>query len=361
MEKVKIDLYISDLLYSYDCVIVPDFGGFVANYASAKLQAVQHKLHPPSKRISFNRQLQNNDGLLTNHIAGKREISYSEAKDLVKSFVTQSTQELNAGDHIKIEKVGTLFLDAEKNIQFIAENKTNYLLDSFGLESFRALPIQREGAEERIKEKINQQKPLIREEARKNKSKFSRIAAAAALFGLIGLSAIFLQIKFNWLNNSSTNYSALNLNFNAKKPTYQPKELSFEIEKIAPFGKIEHAPLKEGIFPFVTATGEMSGVFVDNRKEKTEAKKDNTFVSKSLHSLGLSYHVVGGCFSSEENAQTFYKQIQKEGFEARLLGSYKKYQAVSLGSFNSRKEAINLLAKVRNQDHPKAWLLIKPY
>ena len=69
MQNIKIDVYISDLLYSYDCVVIPDFGGFVANYASAKVQAVQHKITPPSKKISFNKNLRTNDGLLNNYIA----------------------------------------------------------------------------------------------------------------------------------------------------------------------------------------------------------------------------------------------------------------------------------------------------
>lgn len=361
MERVKIDLYISDLLYSYDCVIVPDFGGFVANYAAAKLHPIQHKFQPPSKKISFNRQLQNNDGLLTNHIAGKKEISYAKAKDLIKAFVDQSMQELKAGDRIKIEKVGTLFLDKEKNIQFIAENTVNYLPDAFGLESFRALPIQREGAEERIKKKINQQKPLIKEKQLKNKQGYSKIAMAAALFGMVLIGAFFLQLKFNWLNTSSLNYSALNINLNAAKADYQAKEFSFAENKIPLTEKISHANLLDGIVPYVTASGENTGIFVDNREAKIKSKKDNTLVFGKSHSLGLSFHVVGGCFSSEKNAQSFLSRLQKEGFEAKLLGQYKKYQAVSIGSFNNREDAIQLLAKVRNLNHPKAWLLIKPY
>jgi hypothetical protein len=120
MQTVKIDLYISDLLYSYDCVIVPEFGGFVANYAPAQIQAVQHKFTPPSKKISFNKNLNNNDGLLTNHIAERRSISYDEANTIIRSFVSKSLAGLNQGDKIQIEKVGVLYLDPEQNIQFKA-------------------------------------------------------------------------------------------------------------------------------------------------------------------------------------------------------------------------------------------------
>ena len=96
--------YINDLLYRYDCVIVPDFGGFVANYASAKIQPIQHKLTPPSKQVSFNKNLKTNDGLLTSHIAQRKSIAYEEAKDLIEAFVSQSIEGLNKGDKIQIEK-----------------------------------------------------------------------------------------------------------------------------------------------------------------------------------------------------------------------------------------------------------------
>jgi hypothetical protein len=38
---MKIEQYISELLYKYDCVIVPGLGGFVANYKSATIQPIQ--------------------------------------------------------------------------------------------------------------------------------------------------------------------------------------------------------------------------------------------------------------------------------------------------------------------------------
>ncbi len=66
---MKIDQHISDLLYCYDCVIIPDFGGFVANYRSAEIDKKRNILYPPSKGIIFNKNLVHNDGLLANKIA----------------------------------------------------------------------------------------------------------------------------------------------------------------------------------------------------------------------------------------------------------------------------------------------------
>ena len=43
--------YISELLFLHDCVIVPEFGGFVGNKKSAQLNKTTGTLTPPSKQI----------------------------------------------------------------------------------------------------------------------------------------------------------------------------------------------------------------------------------------------------------------------------------------------------------------------
>ena len=63
---MKIDLAysISQLLYRYDCVIIPGFGGFVTQFKSAAIDRQAHSIYPPSKEVSFNSMLVKNDGVL---------------------------------------------------------------------------------------------------------------------------------------------------------------------------------------------------------------------------------------------------------------------------------------------------------
>ena len=42
------------LLKENDCVIIPDFGGFVANYFEAKVDLPTQEFYPPGKRIACN-------------------------------------------------------------------------------------------------------------------------------------------------------------------------------------------------------------------------------------------------------------------------------------------------------------------
>ena len=70
---MTLDHYISDLLEDHDCVIIPDFGGFIGNYASARINPVNHRIDPPFRKITFNKLLVHNDGLLAAYIAKKEE------------------------------------------------------------------------------------------------------------------------------------------------------------------------------------------------------------------------------------------------------------------------------------------------
>ena len=100
---------------------------------------------------------------------------------------------LNKGDKIHIEKVGTLFLDPERNVQFVAEEQNDFLLESFGLGGFRVQPIKREGAQERIEKKIEKVKigdPVeISVDAYPNKTFYGKVftikSAAASQFSVI--------------------------------------------------------------------------------------------------------------------------------------------------------------------------------
>lgn len=354
MEQVKIDLYISDLLYRYDCVIVPDFGGFVGNYKSASLHTIQHKLKAPSKQISFNKNLRSNDGLLSSHIAKRKSIAYEEAMNLINSFVQQANTQLEQGDKLHIEKVGTLFLDPEKNIQFRPEEQNDFLLDSFGLSDFRVQPIKREGEQERLEKKIKESIPKIKELPVAKKKRYW--PAAAVVLAFVGLS-IFVNNQYDIIDSNHLNLSSV---FTANKTAkYQSKTFSSDYSKLE---AKEESQLEftNAIEAFVHSDGTKTNLFVDNRSADLIAEEDNTAVASALDQT-LSFHVIGGCFSQLANAEGLLNKLQAQGYSAKLLGDYKNLHPVSYGSFATKEEAISFLSKIKAEENKAAWLLVKSY
>jgi hypothetical protein len=71
---------IRELLMSHDCVVVPGFGGFLANYSPARVDKASSTLHPPRKVLSFNKNLVHNDGLLIGVMAKRGPLSRNRFK-----------------------------------------------------------------------------------------------------------------------------------------------------------------------------------------------------------------------------------------------------------------------------------------
>jgi hypothetical protein len=350
MEAVKIDIYISDLLYSYDCVIVPEFGGFVANYAPAKIKEVQHQFLPPSKQISFNKNLKNNDGLLTNHISQRNKISFQEANQLIRAFVDKSLTGLKNGDKIKIDKVGELYLDPEGNIQFNEEEQNDFLLDSFGLQSFRALPIARATVEEKIQEKLSSGE-LFKGNKRKQGGMLWKVAAG--IFFLI-TSGLLLNQHYEKGSFDHLEYGFFSPNVEVEA-TYKPSamnDLSPKDATIPPSSSLDN----EDAFFYQPADAEPTRIWVETAERETNSKVDNTKVVTSTKTNG-GFHVMGGCFSQYENAQRLNAQLNKLGYSSQILGRYKNLHAVSYGSFANREDAVRMLRKVQKEHNSNAWIL----
>jgi hypothetical protein len=77
---------VAELLYKHNCVIIPDFGGFITNYKETGFEESRNLISPPCKKVAFNQILVENDGLLVNHWAQKKGISYTESFKNVSDF-----------------------------------------------------------------------------------------------------------------------------------------------------------------------------------------------------------------------------------------------------------------------------------
>jgi hypothetical protein len=130
---MRLDPFISDLLFDHDCVILPEFGGLVANYRSAKLNSISHVIQPPSKSIGFNPSLKYNDGLLSNYISAALGITYKEAAEQLTQTISGYQQLLASEGRFSIDRIGVFYKDRFGQVQFIPEEKENFLVASFGL------------------------------------------------------------------------------------------------------------------------------------------------------------------------------------------------------------------------------------
>lgn len=315
---MALDKYISDLLYRYDCVIVPGFGGFIANRVSAKNIHNQHKFLPPTKEIAFNKHLDKNDGLLANYLMKAKKISYSHAIDIIDETVVLWKNELDQSNTFDIKKVGSFRLNEDRNLEFTADESVNYLTDSYGLSKFTSLSIKRDKSIGDLKQ-LHKTKTVP-------KTNYTRkiVRYAAVIVPFIAISAL-----------SYYQYSDSISNMTNAKISISPNNTNVEV----------NVPVK-----------------TETKKEEITVKPAETkeVLTVPVVNKPLKYHVISGAFRLEKNANKNIRILNKKGIEAKLIGQNKSgLHIVSYKSFSNFRDAKKFLLAIKAKDNNKAWILKK--
>jgi nucleoid DNA-binding protein len=319
---MKIELYIAQLLYRYQCVTIPGFGAFLTEIQSAQLIENSHSFFPPKKMVSFNSHLKNNDGLLANHIAQAEKTSYDYAVSAIEYEVLSWKKALQETRTFTIKNIGVLSLNAENNIHFIPNEQTNYLAQSFGLTSFVSPVVKREI--EFTKPEITPELAIVAEE----KPLFNFVPETRKTNPYLKYAAIFI------LGVGATGSIGY--------PLYQNQIASETV-------LVETAVQKQVQNKIQQAT-----FFIQSPMPAV------TLSLKSNKETKMPYHIVAGAFRSEANAEKRYNQLIAKGFKARVLGINKNgLYPVLYGSYISFAEAENEKKEIIETDNPEAWILIQ--
>ena len=124
---INVSKHIYDLLFEHDCVIIPNFGGFVANYAPSKYDSSKNIITPPKKHLLFNKNLINNDGLLVHRVSALEQLSYDQALKVVQEYSSSLLSQLNAAKRIELSGVGILFL-SDNQYRFKSDERARIYL-----------------------------------------------------------------------------------------------------------------------------------------------------------------------------------------------------------------------------------------
>jgi CCDC81-like prokaryotic HU domain 1/CCDC81-like prokaryotic HU domain 2/SPOR domain len=134
--------HIRTLLRDHDCVIIPDFGGLIADYAPARIHPVRHTLAPPAKRVAFNQSLTRNDGLLVDALSQHLHLSPAQARQLVREVVGRMQAELESGQRTELSGIGVFHRAAGRGLDFEYTGTDNLLAASFGLPELVSRPVR---------------------------------------------------------------------------------------------------------------------------------------------------------------------------------------------------------------------------
>ena len=308
---MQLETYISDLLYRYECVTIPEFGSFLTQSVSATIDEASNTFHAPKKVVSFNEQIQKNDGLLAHYIADVEKIPFEIANKKITKRVKILKSNLTQGETLTFKNIGDIQFNTEGKILFEPSYRLNYLTDSFGLSEFVSPSVTREVYKEKV-ENIEKVIPIaITPEKRKIRPYLKYAAVALIALTVGGL------VASNFYVNQIEQHNQL-----------AQEEATKQLDT-----KIQQATFNLNPLPAITLN-----------------------VTKQTG----NYHIIAGAFRVEENCDKKISQLKTDGFSARKIGAnkYGLHQVV-YASYEGRLDALKALRTIKKTDNKDAWLLVK--
>ncbi len=321
---MNMEAIISELLQSHECVMVPELGGFVAQYKSAHVHPITHLIAPPSIQIGFNKHLNNFDGLLSSRVSQKLGITLMEANYEVTQWVKTIQTHLAQGHKALLPGLGVLWVDHQGQTQFIPSDDIKQSAQHFGLQPVSLHYINRPAA-------------------RKETSITSRPMRDLKKWVAIGAAALTLGIGFF---------------------AYSTQHPQMDFAGLGSWGK---TPVISLYHPHATQLAELQPEVASNTETEIQKLWNTTFVSHeepiakkvspekttSQNVWGKSW-VVGGVFKTKENAEVLLQSMKQKGFKNAVIIPFQEFYYACYGTASSEKDEAILRAQVQRVD-PHAW------
>jgi len=339
--------FVKDLLFQHDCVIIPGFGGFVANYRSAAINYNLNTFSPPGKDISFNRSLTNNDGLLIAHISEIMAMSYVDARNWLNARVKEWKRKLEKGKKVILNDIGTFQMGKDKNLIFEPANTVNYLVNSYGLIDFQFAPLEEYTKVNVTGRKALKEKP---EHIRSGKT-LRRVLIAVPAVVILAL----LPLEMNWVN-VRLDFSSLNpfghkTKIEGVTPAKVPGEKKVTVAIPAKQATTQHAVKDDNISNARETGGNVLNERVDKPVEKADVKK--------AVMAAPQYFIITGSFKNKSNAYTLKNRLEQKGKHVVIMNGPNGFYRVAMGGFADKKLALGQLKEQRKYPQGKYYWLLK--
>ena len=104
---ISIVEHIEYLMMRHDCVVIPGWGAFIANYSPATRREDSSTLFEcPRRTIGFSTSIVHNDGLLAQSLVRREGLSYDAAMRHINDSVAAFRRQLECGNEVSMGNVG---------------------------------------------------------------------------------------------------------------------------------------------------------------------------------------------------------------------------------------------------------------
>jgi len=356
----RLFIHIERLLMTNDCVIIPEFGGFVLHPCPAAYQPEKHRFCPPGKGIVFNPTLKHYDRLIPESYIQMYGMSFEDAHITFRKDIEDLSHILDKERSVCFDKIGVLRKDDDGKLVFEAEQNSSFVaLKPYCLYPFHLPPVAKD-----VQKLQTETSQTIKLETKHKRVVY--LPMRHTLLRVIGVSAaavalfLFVSMPVNDMGSSSHSASLI------------PSEMVLKGEERKL--KIENGELKfeenEGenqLFSYTEKVEEMIQSFdiVTNETKDSTVEKELVTVSqpniKSIEATSQKiYYAIIGSFTSEKQANLFIQQINMPELSNIGIVINEERVRVYADKFDKRDDAQNYILRLRaNEKLKDTWLFIQ--
>jgi len=309
--------HIEFLLHEHNCVIIPEFGGFVVNTIPARRDGFA-TFHAPVSELVFNRDLLHNDGLLAQSYMKSDNLTFEAAMQQIELAVQELKQQLREQRQVALGKLGSFTLNDDKRFVYSPAPFVQPAL--FGLTKATLKPL------------IQMHAPVTPAKSGNGQKRWRTVAVSAAAVAAIAVFMFILPVNDTTIGRQSAQMiSESGLFRNRAAQAEQPaapatevtNELPAEVQVAADNGESHAAPAP----------------LIDDSRPV--------------------YYIVMGVYERSDVAEQITTQLLNEGFPQTKWLERPGRIDVYAATFTDRAEAETYLREIHraHPTHRDAWIL----
>lgn len=343
----ELSRHIEILLLDNDCVIVPNFGGFMAHHRAAEYMDDIAMFYPPQRTLGFNPQLKLNDSLLAQSYVEAYDISYPEAVRRIENEVEEIMQLLSINGLYEFHGIGTVSMKADGRMEFEPctaglLTPSLYALNSFDIELLKVekpatikvpvtpvnMVVPKEATLEDVEEELDTTMDEDDGEIHISIQMLRNIVAAA----MVLLLFVFTSIPAGRGSSNVSTCSVIDTELISSmvKNYIQAEGIVFQPKQLVVSDSVDNDQVT------------MEAV-ADTLKEEKEVQKEEVVAAKEMFAIVLASKV------SKAGADEYVTNLKAQGLKEAGVYERGTMRKVIYGNYSTEAEAQDALREMRQK------------
>ena len=358
---MELQRHIEIQLLANDCVIVPDFGGFMTHQIPAHYDTGDYSFVPPMRTLGFNPQLRMNDSLLVQSYVEAYDISYPEALRRIEDEVAELKTLLSEQGSYTLEDLGTLTVNQDGNYEFAPCEAGILTPELFGLGTFTF---------NRLKDTSSipaKAAKVAKAASEQQESQAQQVVLAPQLLEFTDIDSDdskAISIRMSWIRNAVAVAAAVVAFFLLATPVTNSdmgNQAMTHLQQNILYKLIPQDTNKMKAEPVVT-TNTIKNSLPDKAVKAIAPEKPTLPVATISITPSVKYCIVVASQVKKNNAEEYVERLHREGYAYAKVYVRNNTIRVLCGEYDSEAEAYRQLNKMNNQEQfAEAWVYkLKP-